>query len=59
MPTCTYPDGYVSTYTHGINLRRTGYLLSITDEYKNLIKYMNYDINDLPESIVNHLRGTW
>lgn len=59
MPTCTYPDGYVSTYTHGINLRRTGYLLSITDEYNNLIKYMNYDINDLPESIVNHLRGTW
>lgn len=59
MPTCTYPDGYVSTYTHGINLRRTGYLLSITDEYKNLIKYMNYDINDLPESVVNHLRGTW
>ena len=59
MPTCTYPDGYVSTYTHGINLRRTGYLLSITDEYKNLMKYMNYDINDLPESVVNHLRGTW
>lgn len=59
MPTCTYPDGYVSTYTHGINLRRTGYLLSITDEYENLIKYMDYDINDLPESIVNHLRGTW
>lgn len=59
IPQCTYPDGYVSTYTHGINLRRTGYLLTLTDEYSNLIKYFNYDLSDIPEAVVNHLRGTW
>lgn len=59
IPDITYPDGYKSTYKFGINMRNTGYLLSITDEYKLLIKYMNYAIDMLPEAFVNHLRGTW
>ena len=59
MPTVRYPDGYVSKYKFGINMRDTGYLLSITDEYKLLIKYMDYALDELPEAFVNHLRGTW
>ena len=37
QPKVTYPDGYRSTVSYGINLRRTGYKLTITDEYKSLI----------------------
>lgn len=59
MPEVVYPDGYVSTYKHGINLRNTGYLLTITDEYKDLIRFMEYCIEDVPEAFINHLRGTW
>lgn len=59
MPEVRYPDGYVSKYSFGINMRNTGYVLSITDEYKLLIKYMEYALDELPEAFVNHLRGTW
>ena len=59
IPDCIYPDGYKSTYRHGINMRNAGYVLSMTDEYKNLIHYMEYDLEDVPEQLVNHLRGTW
>lgn len=59
IPDCVYPDGYKSTYRHGINMRNAGYVLSMTDEYKNLIHYMEYDIEDVPEQLINHLRGTW
>lgn len=59
IPVCVYPDGYISTYKYGINLRRSGYLLSMTDEYKNLIKYTQFDLEELPEAVVNHLRGRW
>ena len=59
MPEVAYPDGYVSRYKYGINMRNVGYLLSITDEYKLLIKYMEYSLDELPEAFVNHLRGTW
>ena len=59
MPEVKYPDGYTSKYKFGINMRNTGYLLTITDEYKLLIKYMNYALHDLPEAFINHLRGTW
>lgn len=34
-----FDDGYISTYRKGINLRRNGYLLTMTDEYKDLIDY--------------------
>lgn len=50
MPAVKWNDGYISTYTHGINLRRTGYLLSMTDEYKKLISYMDFNLNDVPEN---------
>lgn len=50
MPTVKWNDGYISTYTHGINLRRTGYELSMTDEYKKLISYMDFNLNDVPEN---------
>ena len=50
MPTVKWNDGYISTYTHGINLRRSGYVLSMTDEYKKLISYMDFNLNDVPEN---------
>lgn len=59
IPDVEYPDGYISKYKHGINMRNIGYLLTMTDEYKLLIKYMEYAVEDLPETFINHLRGTW
>lgn len=59
MPEVLYPDGYKSTYKYGINMRNAGYLLSITDEYKALIHYIEYSIDEIPEAFINHLRGTW
>ena len=59
IPDVVYPDGYISTYRYGINMRNAGYLLSMTDEYKQLIHYMEYSIDDIPEAFINHLRGTW
>lgn len=50
MPEVTYPDGYHSTYKEGINLRRTGYLLSMTDEYKDLIRICNMTISDFDDT---------
>ena len=55
IPTVTYPDGFVSTYKHGINLRRTGYLLTLTDDYKRLIDYMETTIVELDEHALNRL----
>ena len=46
MPEVTYPDGYHSTYKEGINMRRTGYLLTMTDEYKDLINLNNLIIDE-------------
>ena len=57
MPECKWFDGYISKYTHGINLRRTGYKLTMTDEYKELIEYMDMNVEDLPESFVVSMRG--
>lgn len=37
MPTVKFDDGYISTYHKGINMRRTGYLLSVTNEYKMIM----------------------
>lgn len=59
IPDVTWPDGYKSHHKYGINMRNTGYLMTITDEYKLLIKYMEYTLDDLPEAFINHLRGTW
>lgn len=57
MPIVTYPDGYVSTYRHGINMRRTGYQLTMTDEYKTLIDYFSKDSFTIPEQFEVHMRG--
>lgn len=58
QPDVIWPDGYVSTYKHGINLRRTGYTLGITDEYSALIQLMS-DITDedMPEHLMQTMRG--
>ena len=46
QPIVTYPDGYVSSIQYGINLRRIGYVLTMTDEYKNLINYFTNYLSD-------------
>ena len=56
MPEATYPDGYHSTYKHAINLRNTGYVLTMTDEYKLLIDYQDGDLV-ISEAFLNHLKG--
>lgn len=48
MPETHFTDGYVSHYRYGINMRNNGYKLSITNEYAELIKYMNICFNDMP-----------
>lgn len=55
MPEVTYPDGYHSTYKEGINLRRTGYLLTMTDEYKDLIRLCNMQISDFDDTALMRL----
>lgn len=57
MPPVVYPDGYISVLTHGINMRRTGYELSMTDEYKDLIRYGEKSADDLPEQFEVNMRG--
>ena len=57
MPVVVYPDGYVSVYKYGINMRRTGYELTMTDEYKELIGYWDMPLYDLPEQFEVHMRG--
>ena len=46
MPLVTFPDGYVMDYSFGINLRNNGYKLTMTDEYKSLIDYIDIDSID-------------
>lgn len=55
MPTVIYPDGYVSTYRDGINLRRTGYLLELSDDYSKFLELMSMLVGDLEEHSVNRL----
>ena len=59
IPMCTYPDGYISTYKYGINLRRNGYLLSLTDEYTTLLKLMNFNLGDISEKFMNRIRSSF
>ena len=56
MPVVKYPDGYVSTYTKGINLRRNGYLLTMTDEYKQILDMFNINLQNMSEEGINNLR---
>jgi hypothetical protein len=57
IPICTYPDGYISTYKYGINLRRNGYLLSMTDEYTTLLKMCNFNLGDISQGGMNKIRA--
>lgn len=57
MPDIIYPDGYVSTYKRGINMRPNGYEIHITDEYTSLIAASKMYVDELPENFINHLRG--
>ncbi len=54
MPSIRYPDGYMSTYKYGINLRRTGYKLTITPEYQELIDYiLHREWDDHAQNVFN------
>lgn len=57
MPEVIYPDGYISTYKYGINMRRNGYLLSMTDEYKNLLSLFGTVIEDIGDTGINNIRN--
>lgn len=52
-----WPDGYISIDDFGINLRNTGYTLTMTDEYKELIEYEDMYIEDLSDEVLVSLRG--
>lgn len=57
MPAVVYPDGYVSTYEQGINMRRTGYLLTMTDEYKDLLNFSTLMTEDFDEHGLMRLKS--
>lgn len=59
MPDVEYPDGYYSTYKYGINMRRTGYTLTLTDEYSELLEYAHLDEGQFSEQFINKLRSRW
>jgi hypothetical protein len=57
QPVVKYPDGYVSNINYGINMRRTGYKLTMTDEYKNLINYFLHYGENYTEQVLVSKRG--
>ena len=57
MPEIVYPDGYISHYSRGINMRPNGYEIHMTDEYKEILNASKMYIEELPEEFMNHLRG--
>lgn len=59
MPNVLFEDGFLSTYKHGINLRRTGYLLTIADDYKKLINYLEMGIEELDDHALSRLFNTF
>lgn len=50
QPTITYPDGYISRFKYGKNLRNTGYKISLSDDYSNLLRAYSITYDDLDES---------
>lgn len=59
MPITVWEDGYVSNYKQGINLRRTGYKLTVSAEYKALLELGDLTIDDLTEQTLIDMRGEW
>lgn len=58
QPDITFEDGYVSTYRYGINMRRTGYKLGMSDEYERLLEYFSEaTVDDISEITVNQMKG--
>ena len=57
MPDVQFPDGYISKYRYGINMRNNGYKLSITDEYKTLIDYLDKGLYETKEADLIAMRG--
>ena len=56
--TVTWPDGYISTCTSGINIRPTGYTIKGTDEYDRLLEAVqNLYIDDITDITINKLKG--
>lgn len=54
--TIVWPDGYVSTEDYGINIRRTGYELTIPDEYERLMNAFSLDFDVMNDDIINIAR---
>lgn len=59
MPIVMYPDGYLSTYRQGINMRRTGYLLTLSNEYRDLIALSQITISGLADHAIMRLKQTF
>ena len=57
QPDIVFPDGYKSTYREGINMRRTGYLLTLTDEYTRLLSIYNTPADHLPDHVMLRLKN--
>ena len=56
QPKLIYPDGYVSHYKYGKNLRAIGYKLSQTPEYKQLLECYEMAFEDFDESQITAFR---
>ena len=60
QPTVTYPDGYISKYRYGINMRRTGYRLGMSDEYERLLEFFaEATIDDISDLTVSQMKGVF
>ena len=58
QPCITWPDGYVSTCSGGINIRPTGYTIKGSDEYQKLLEAIQYlYIDDISDITINKLKG--
>ena len=57
QPKVRYPDGYISTIQYGINMRRTGYELTMTDDYMSLIDYVEHYNDDVTDQFNVSKRG--
>ena len=57
MPSVKYPDGYISNYRSGLNLRKCGYKLGQTDEYKKVLEFSQMHSDDISIITLRQLRG--
>lgn len=58
QPDITFDDGYISHYRNGINIRRTGYKLGMSDDYERLLEFFaDAAIDNISEITKDRLRG--